>query len=406
MIDLDALRSFGKQVEVGHILLYSRLMFIRRCLAAGTTALLVAVAAPAHAAPAQVSLVSFTGASTTSLKLSWPKVSGASAYEVFRSERKDMSGATRVSRTSSNSASITRMRPGKTYCFQVRALARSAPGRRSARTCKPTIRKQSPVSGASYAVMTLNACSEVCSDWATRSSAATAVVRNRLPDVVALQEAGAWKTPPAGYANAVSKSAKRLFYKTSRFTLAIASGRERVGNVVLSAGKYAVWAELIDRQTGKRIIFASVHTSSALSDYARRGSEVETLLNRMTSINTARLPVVYAGDFNSHKNRGIYDEGTGFGVEDTVNQTFARAGFYDSYDLARTLQRPNWNSFSGFLATPTTSKTWGDHVDHVYIEPGRSNVFRWMNAALYSGDQYATPIPSDHSAVQVDLYIS
>jgi hypothetical protein len=40
------------------------------------------------------------------------------------------------------------------------------------------------------------------------------------------------------------------------------------------------------------------------------------------------------------------------------------------------------------------------------VKPSRANVYRWMNAALYSGSRYVAPIPSDHRAVQVDLYIS
>jgi hypothetical protein len=88
-----------------------------------------------------------------------------------------------------------------------------------------------------------------------------------------------------------------------------------------------------------------------------------------------------------------------------VGRRFAAAGYYDAYDLARNANRPNWNSFSSLSATPTTSKVWGDHVDHVYVRPARTNVYRWMNASLYSGSRYKTPKPSDHNPVHVDLYI-
>jgi endonuclease/exonuclease/phosphatase family metal-dependent hydrolase len=353
----------------------------------------------AWAAPAQVGTVSFVGASTTSLKLSWPRARGATSYEVFRSAHKNMSGATRVKTTTSPTATVTGMATGKTYCFQVRAKAGSSVGMRSAHTCKPTIRAQSAIRGTAYGVMTLNACSSACSGWSRRQSAARKLISHRKPDVVAAQEAGAWTTPPSGFKNAFHKSAKRLFYRTSRFTA------KRAGSITLSSGKYAVWAELADRGNGKRIMFASVHTSPAYKDYPLRGREITNLVNRMGQLNTGNRPVVYAGDFNSHKNRGTYSESAGFGAQDSVGRTFAGRGYYDAYDLARTLKRPNWNSYSGFKTKPTISKTWGDHVDHVYISPGKTNVYRWMNAALYSGSRYSTPIPSDHSAVQVNLYI-
>jgi endonuclease/exonuclease/phosphatase family metal-dependent hydrolase len=232
------------------------------------------------------------------------------------------------------------------------------------------------------------------------------MIATRSPDVVATQEANNWTSPPSGYAQAYSYSAKRLFYKTSRFSVASTSQGRRAGEITLSSGKFAVWAELVDKTRGKHIIFVSVHTTPAFSKYALRGQEIQNLLRAMDGINyNGDLPVVYAGDFNSHKNRGTYSEKAGFGSQDTVGRTFAAAGYYDSYDLARHLKRPNWNSYSAFKTTPTVSRTWGDHVDHVYIVPSQTNVYRWMNAALYSGSRYSTPIPSDHSAVMVTLYI-
>ena len=360
---------------------------------------------PAWAAPAQVGVVSFVGASTTSLTLDWPAASGARGYEVWRSTHKNMSYATKVKTTTGSSATITGMSPGKMYCFQVRGRAGSSFGMRSAHTCKPTIRSQSRISGAAYAVMTLNACSEACSGWSRRLSAARTLIKKRNPDVIAVQEAAVWTTPPTGYANAFHKSAKRLFYKKSRFTVASTSSGKRAGSITLSSAKYAVWAELVNRSTGKRIIFVSAHTSPAYKDYALRGREVGNLLSRMNQINTGKRTVVYAGDFNSHKNRGTYSESAGFGSQDTVGRKFAASGYYDSYDLARTLKRPNWNSYSGMKSKPTISRTWGDHVDHVYVKPASTNIYRWMNAALYSGSRYSSPFPSDHSAVQVNLYI-
>ena len=346
-------------------------------------------APPAWAAPARVGLVSFVRASTTTLTLSWPKASGATGYEIFRSLHEDMSSPTKVKTSTGTAATVTGMTPGKTYCFFVRGTSGSSIGGQSAHTCKPTIRAQSSMSGAGLAVMTFNACSQACSGWSSRLTAAKAVISNseRNPDVIAVQEAGAWTTPPSGYANAVYKSAKRLFYKTSRFTLA------RADYITMSTGKYAVWAELIDRSTNKRIIFVSAHTSPALADYPLRGRQIATLLEQVRKINTAGRTVVYAGDFNSHKNRGDYSESAGFGAQDSVGRTFAAAGYYDAYDLARNLKRPNWNSGSGFNTTPKVSYTWGDHVDHVYVKPGSTHVWRWMNAAIATSSRYQSPIP-------------
>jgi endonuclease/exonuclease/phosphatase family metal-dependent hydrolase len=233
------------------------------------------------------------------------------------------------------------------------------------------------------------------------------MIRIRQPDMLALQESSDWAAPPSGYAEAVSKSAKRIFYKTSRFSLASDSSGVRAGEIVMRApNKYAVWAELVDRDTNKRMIFVSAHTSPAFADYPERAQEISTLMSRINQINGAGLAVMYAGDFNSNKNRGDYSESAGFGSQDSVGRTFAAAGYYDSYDLARTLKRNNWNSYGGWSTTPKRSIVWGDHVDHVFVKPSRANVYQWMNAALYSGSSYSSPMPSDHRPVMAQLYVN
>ena len=360
---------------------------------------------PAVAKPSQVGTVSFVKASTQSLTLRWHSVSGAKSYQIFRSTHPNMAGAKIVSTPRKPWATVSGLATGKVYCFQVRARAGSSVGMRSAHTCKPTIRARAPLSGPAYSVMTFNACSDVCGRWSSRLPAALKMIKARHPDVLATQEAAYWKSPPSGYSQAVYYRAKRLFYKSSRFKVATASGKRRVGAITLSTSRFAVWAELVNRSTGKHIIFVSAHTTPELKAYAKRGREITNLLTRMKQINTAGRTVVYAGDFNSNKNRGTYSEATGFGSQDTVGRTFAKAGYYDAYDLAASLKRPNWNSAAGFRRVPKVSRTWGDHVDHVYVVPQKARVWRWMNAALYSGSRYATPMPSDHSPVQVDLYL-
>ena len=377
-------------------------MQLRRTAAPLAIALVVLLL-PRHpaawrSASAQPGTISFTATSKTALKLDWPSVTRAGAYEVFMSTREKTPYTKKVKRVSGSTATIYGLSPGRTYCFQVRALAGSSVGFKGGHACKPTIRSLSATRGTRYAVMTFNSCSDACSTCRRRAAYARKVVAARNPDVLATQESGACSTPPSGMACMV-KNAKRLFYKKSRFTLA------RTGDMTLSPGRYAVWAELVDRATYKRIIFTSAHLTQPMNQYALRGREVGNLLTQMKRINTAGREVVYAGDFNSNKNRGTWSASTGFGSQDTVGRKFAASGYYDAYDLARTLKRPNWNSFSGFSSTPTTSKVWGDHVDHLYIRPAKTNVWRWFNASLYTGSRYQTPKPSDHNPVQVDLYI-
>ena len=364
---------------------------------------LVPASPPAHAAVSRVGVVAFTGASTTSLTLDWPKTSGARGYRVWRSIHKNMAHRRVARSVSGTAATVSGLKPGQTYCFQVQGKSGSKLGLRSAVTCHPTIRARSAATGPAYKVMSFNACADACSGWTRRSAAARKMLRIRRPDVLALQESAKWRTPPSGYALAHSKSAKRILYKKSRFA------RVRSGAILMrntNPGKYAVWAELRNRSTGKRMIFASAHMTAAFASYRARAQEVKTLMSRINKLNTAGLAVIYAGDFNSHKNRGTYSESARFGSQDTVGRTFAAAGYYDSYDLARTLKRNNWNSYGGWSTKPKRSIVWGDHVDHVYVKPSRSNVYQWMNAALYSGSRYRSPLPSDHRPVMAQLYVN
>ena len=377
-------------------------MHLRRASALLVLPLLVALApaSPPAVASARVGMVSFAAASSTTLTLTWPRASGVSGYQVYKSLHKNMAYAKTPKNVSGPTATVGGLTPGETYCFQVRGNASSSVGRSSV-TCHPTIRAQSATTGTAYKVMTFNACTDACSGWASRSSAAKELISVREPDLLAVQEANSWESPPTGYALAIHKSAKRIFYKTSRFSVA------RSGEILMRApNKYAVWSELVDRGTGKRMIFVSAHTSPAFADYPERGQEIQTLMSRVNQLNTAGHAVMYAGDFNSHKNRGTYSESAGFGAQDSVGRTFASAGYYDSYDLARKLSRNNWNSYGGWSTTPTKSVAWGDHVDHVYVKPSRSNVYHWQNAALNSGGRYSAPMASDHRAVMAQLYVN
>ena len=71
-----------------------------------------------------------------------------------------------------------------------------------------------------------------------------------------------------------------LLYKKSRFALV---AQRRAGSILMrntNPGKYAVWGELVDRRTGKRMFFVSAHTSPAFADYPARKREIQTLMSQ------------------------------------------------------------------------------------------------------------------------------
>lgn len=381
---------------------------------------------PAGAAttPSTVGLVSFTAASYSrstglaSLTIDWPDTRNAVSYQIFMSRSYTMSSATVFTSTSSTKR-ITGLARGKDYFFQVRGVNQGTVGTKSSRVGHTTILSQGLDAGGIYSVMTFNVCSRACSSWdGIRDAAAVERITTYEPDVVAAQEADNLTTvPTTSYTQALYKSGKRLLYKTSRFTTArwpagtvapsspstvCYDATKRVGCVYLGyhgdGNRWAVWTELIDKTNGKRVIFVDVHTVSGDTEARAldRKEEIATLISAMTKINPSHLPVVYAGDFNSHKNRS----------NDYLAGVFHTAGYYDAYDLSMSLKRQHYNSYNNFEVVAKTSLKWGDHVDHVWAVPSKTRVLSWANVAKYSGIYYVTPMPSDHNPILVTVQVN
>lgn len=388
---------------------------------------LAGFAQPAQAAttPPQVGLVSFTAASysrstgSAGLTVDWPDTRYARSYQVYLSRSYSMSNARRYS-ASISKKTFTGLARGANYFVQVRALNGSAIGKKSVRVGHTTILRMDPGTGPTYRVMTYNVCSDKCSGWDTRQPAVQGRIRAYSPDVIAAQEADKLAVP-AGYQEAVSKSAKRLMFNASRLAVAepttqisarpgkSSSGcdlswpQSTKGYVYLGyhggGCRYAVWAVLVDKDTGKNpTVFVDVHTVAGDNETAanQRTAEIAALTKHMAQINPGNLPVVYAGDFNSHKNR----------ANDDLRIVLHHQGYYDAYDLALRLRRQHYNSYNDFQVVPRISYKWGDHVDHVWIRPNEGRILSWNNGALIKDDRMVKPIPSDHSPIITDVRLN
>lgn len=383
-------------------------MVKKMLIAAVSALLLLAFAQPAQAAtPAQVTKVQVVGASTTSLTLDWPTIKGATRYDIFYSTNYDTlpTVSTKVKTGASSDFTVTKLLPGVTYCFMVRAVSGSTVGTRSQRTCKPTIRPGGATQGLNLRVVTFNSCSRVCGWSAAKAAAVDKLMIAAQPDIVAGQEANNfWSSStypiPPGYALAAKvDSSKSLYFNTAKFQVArrLADNKPNSGSYKQCDESFAAWAEfvtLVDGQpTGKHFIVSSAHLQNGKTsaDAATRSCETTELLQQVgaESSKVGNVPVIYAGDFNSNKNRGSLD---------TVGQVMNRNGYWDAFDLAQTLSNPNWNS-SFPSGTPVYAVRWGDHVDHIWVTQD-VGVRGWIKLPIVA------PYPSDHFPVQVDLTIS
>ncbi|GAA3516635.1 hypothetical protein GCM10022234_09830 [Aeromicrobium panaciterrae] len=405
--------------------------------------------APAQGAtkPGTVGLVTFTAASPTSFTIIWPKASNATSYQVFVSTSYTGVLTAPVFGTSKTTTFTPKgLKPGTDYFIQVRAMNGTNAGSRSSRVGHQTIRAQGTATGPYYTVMSYNLCTRACMipyqpgmdgyytywKWSQRMPGAIERITNFKPDVVMLQESECsvpsapdlhwqhpeWRPvmqPPAGYAKVKCRSAKQLFYNDARFDVApgescmdndstpppvnqCTSGSIYLGEH-LDGKKFAVWAELVDKtKADKHVIFVSVHlvtgTSTAAVNY--RAAEIRTLLAKIREVNPEGVPVVYGGDFNSHKNRS----------NDSVATEFHKGGLYDAFDLAMKIGYQHFNTYNGFKVTPTIGVKWGDHVDHVWVDPTKSRVISWLNGVKLVSGKLPHPIPSDHSPLVVSVQVN
>ena len=239
--------------------------------------------------------------------------------------------------------------------------------------------------------------------WSTRKPLAGAIVRGTGADVIATQESGRsdtnFGTELPGFTLCRYYSAKSLFVRTAKYSVL------RSGTITLDSkrGRYAVWCELQDKVTRTRFIASDAHLEpyKGLTRDNLRYLQTGELLKDMVVVNPRKLPVVYAGDFNSNKanaNQSKYPGGY-----DAPMKRFTGAGIPDSYDLADTFRDPTWNSSNQAKNPPIKNS---DHIDHIYIDSRiHANAWRVVITTTDTGSAYITPFASDHNPVLAELVI-
>lgn len=368
----------------------------------------------ATARPAQVGLVSFTGASLTAtgatLTVDWPDVAGATGYEVFaaRTFAGVPTQATPAVRPTGSKATLTGLVKGVDYFVQVRAVNGAGAGPRSQRVGHGTIAAEATsISPLTVKALTWNVCSNVCAALPTRARAINARIAETTPDLVAMQEASKYTKAPTGYRFAVNGQ-NDILIRSGQFsvlpqTTAATAGSTPFSRKTATPGKGIAWAALKHRSGGHVVVF-DVHMvpGSSATQVAQREHEagrlsayVTLILGRLaasygTVTDWKNAPVIILGDFNTHKSRS----------GDDTTAILEKAGWRDAYDQARALSAQHHNSANPTMQTaPVIGVTWGDHVDKVLVRPARSIVTQWANAGKRAGGKYVAPLGSDHHPV-------
>ena len=235
-----------------------------------------------------------------------------------------------------------------------------------------------------------------------RKPIAGAWARSFVGGIVSTQESQStetrFETELPGYAVAAYRSAKSLFYDTTRYVV------EDSGTITLDATRkrYAVWAAFRSIHSGARFIVVDPHlepTKGKKYDDIRN-AQTQVLLREVDRANPLHLPVVYAGDYNSNKSNANQTKYPG--GYDAPAQVFAAAGIPDALTLATVKRNADYNSANQAKNPPLKH---GDHVDHVYVDQGVVRVDVWEMFVRLDGTDYLTPFASDHNPIQVDLTV-
>ncbi len=348
------------------------------------------------------------------LSYRWSAVTNAGSYQVQLATDRAFRSIVRDRTTSARTWRFTGLDGGTTYHLRVRGINGTVVGRWG--PTSTTKLAQVPVAAT---VLTYNLCGEdrcrtaTSGDWflrnvpawTTRKPLAGALVRSASPDVVITQESAtstAFQTQLPGFAKGGYKSARAIFYKTSRFT-ALAGGWMTLDS---ETKRYATWNRLRDRRTGTTFFVVNAHLEpyKGVTLDQRRDLQVRRLIARVDALNVQDIPVIWAGDWNSNDsnaNQSNYPGGF-----DAPRARFAQIGVHNSVDLTENTVNAQLNSANQGIKAP---KANGDHVDAIYVPSTGVRVTKWAMLARFSTMapdlEYTTPFPSDHNPVVATLLI-
>lgn len=355
-----------------------------------------------------------TGGQGHYLTFRWNRATSASSYQIQLSTNRSFRGAVITTGRKGLGAKVTGLNGGMTYFARVRGANGVVKG-----AWGPVTRTRLAAVPTRATVATYNLCGEdKCrsSDsgawflrnvpkWSVRKPLAGAVVRSASPDIVLTQESAtktAFHTELPGFRRGAYKSAKTIYFKSSRFT-SLGGGGLTLDS---RTGRYATWNLLRDRRTGTAFIVTNSHLEphkGAARDQLRL-QQTARLIAKVDAINPHDLPVVWGGDFNSNAsnaNQSNYPGGF-----DAPRQRFARHGIVNSLERAAQVSNAELNSANGGVPVP---KANGHHVDAIYVPVGGITVESWSMPARFvdtaNGREYATPFPSDHHPVVARLVV-
>ncbi len=312
---------------------------------------------------------------------------------------------------------------GTTYWFRVRAANGPSQSAWSQPTSATAVAAGAQVSVASYNIQYAEASSgpkvgdQKPAPWSERGPLAAQLLWSARPDVVAVQEGNSriGEKPRGGYRErqvddfaaalnrlgadyrvadteniAETATGPYLLYRTSVWRPVGKGAR-----IALPNDRWAAYQVLEHQESGARVLVVSAHLlPGAKPGYDdKRKAQAATLTAKATQVaKEYGVPVVYAGDFNSHNGKKHAFDGPGL--------VMAANGVPDTKDVSPVLVNDRYNSANqGFRI----AASGGFNIDHIFAGPGLA-VLRWaMLLDVNSSGRFVGTFPSDHNPLVADL---
>lgn len=430
-----------------------------RLVAAFLLALLVVASLPAPQASALSAPAGLkaSGVTQASMTLSWKAVPSAPRYRVQYSTKASMADSV-YRRFTPTRATIGSLKPATTYYVKVRAIKASGASL-SPYSKAITVRTASvPVSGsrpASTAVpLRVGSFNIKCANcagglpWSARRDAVVRTIKGQDLDVLGVQEAsqgwlkdadgtsidlsqfedlenrlgGSWtltndkrnncvkSTTPTRceYKDQGASQGTRILYDAASVEMLDSGSKLLPSQDKTTNARYLAWAVLRQRSTGIKFFFADSHLEPGADKYGMRKAQAEVAVDTIEARNTARLPVIAVGDWNSSR------------FADPTNapyDAYVKAGFVDPLGgaanstraVAPTVEKrvDTWlNSYNDFVRQAKGNRKWdnGSYIDYMLTTPMRVSEWRTV-ADLDADDNFVGVIPSDHNMLRMTVHL-
>ncbi len=360
--------------------------------------------------------VTLDSLTSTSITPSWTAPADGLRYEVQLGKDESFTRPTPTTRlVESTSTTFEELTVGTTYTVRVRVVdATGAPISAWSVTASRKPAEELPLRVGSF-----NVKKSTQANWPKRRIAVAATIRDEDLDVVGLQEAtphrvkGGWRQ----YEDVVrllgsdwaltdgvggGPGEARTIYNRTKLTMIDHGYRTLSGSTRFGVPRYAVWAIFEQRSTGKRFVFVNTHLAYQKTAAASRWrtSAAKQIVALIDSVNTANLPVIIGGDFNTgaprNSSNGVYRTLTGAGYLDPLVRT-GKPG------AAKKLVQANLRTVNSMSRKAPLNPN-RNVIDLLLVTPMR--VAEWETVAKLDGSgRFVGTIPSDHNLIKITAYL-